>query len=169
MADQTGNKYGTKLKDPEVRQEAYRQFCAHVATGKPIQSFFFKHPEYSVSYKTMLRYIKESPEEFPSLLMEEAQAKKLDYFWEQGIMIMQGRLKHGSPVVWQTFMRNIYRNTELAWDRQELEVQGQTADFTAGFKNVIETICQAQKLVQAPEPVIQKVPEAATDQALLTP
>jgi len=87
MADQTGNKYGTKLKDPEVRQEAYRQFCAHVATGKPIQSFFFKHPEYSVSYKTMLRYIKESPEEFPSLLMEEAQAKKLDYFWEQGIMI----------------------------------------------------------------------------------
>ena len=114
-----GNQNGTKLKDPDVRQDAYRQYCAHVAKGYPKESFCFEHPELSVTWETLDKYIEESPAEFPPSLMKQARAKRFEHLFGEGIKLMQGEYPKGSPVVWQTIMRNIFKAEK--WDQKELE------------------------------------------------
>lgn len=111
-----GNKFGVKLKDPEVRQEAYRQYCDHLASGYPKEAFFFDHPKHSVCFKTLDKYIRDNPDEFPSFLMQKAKALRYKYWIDEGKKIIQGIYKGGSPVVWQTCMRNIFK--DIGWDRE---------------------------------------------------
>lgn len=113
-----GNKRGTKLKDASVRQEAYRQYCEHIASGMPKEAFFFDHPTHSVSWATMDRYIAESPTEFEPILMEKAKAARYKHWIGEGLQLMKGRYRNGSPVVWQTIMRNIFRSQ--GWDREQI-------------------------------------------------
>jgi hypothetical protein len=61
MPAHKGNKNGVKLKDKSIRQEAYEQFCNHIASGLPKECFFFDHPKHSVCWKTLERYITETP------------------------------------------------------------------------------------------------------------
>lgn len=114
-----GNKNAFKLRDPEIRQEAYRQYCAYLAQGKSKEGWKFVHPTdilKSLTHKTMEKYIDENPIEFPPILMEMAQADSFKYFEEEGIKLMQGKYKNGSPETWKTFMRNKFR-----WDRDMVE------------------------------------------------
>lgn len=110
-----GNQNGLKLKDEEVRKEAYRQYCEHIASGYPKQAFFFSHPTLSVCWKTMDKYIADNPEEFPIFLMEQAKSRRYLYWLGEGKNLMQGHYKNGSPVVWQTIMRNIFKDE--GWDQ----------------------------------------------------
>jgi hypothetical protein len=113
-----GNKLAVKLKDPTVRQEAFEQFCRHIASGLPKEAFFFDHPTHSVCWKTMERYITENPSEFPSFKMEQAKSKRYQVWLDHGNQLMRGKYKGGSPVVWQTMMRNLFR--EQNWDREQI-------------------------------------------------
>lgn len=113
-----GNKRAVKLKDADVRQEAFRQYCDHIASGFPKEAFFFDHPTHSVCWRTMDRYIAECPAEFQSILMEVAKSKRYKKWFTEGIALMHGRYKGGSPVVWQTIMRNIFK--DIGWDRETL-------------------------------------------------
>jgi len=112
-----GNKLGIKLKDAEVRQEAFRQYCAHIASGYPKEAFFFDHPTHSVCYKTMDRYIAENPAEFPSILMERAKAARYKHWLGEGQALMTGAYK-GAPTIWQVCMRNIFK--DVGWDREQI-------------------------------------------------
>ena len=118
-----GNKKALKLKDSEVRQEAYRQYCAHIASGYPKQAFFFSHPKFSVCWKTMDRYIDENPAEFPTFLLDEAKSARFKHWLDEDGSIMRGGYKGGSPVVWQTIMRNIFRAD--GWDTEVMTDAGQ--------------------------------------------
>lgn len=140
-----GNKYATKLKRPDYRQEAYKQYCAHLATGKDKKSFVFHHtddPLLSVTYKTMDRYIEENPAEFPPILLEIAQSKSFEHFEEEGKKLMRGAYKHGSPVVWQTFMRNkfgydkdmIENVTKCAADKILEEIRNKSSEKQEHYK-----------------------------------
>ncbi len=120
-----GNSYGTKLKMPAIRQEAFHQYCKHLAEGNPKESFFFRHEGYSCCHKTIQRYIEENPAEFPPILIEEAKAKRYQHWFNEGKTLMQGGYKCGSPVVWQTIMRNIFRN-EIGWDREQIQQDNKT-------------------------------------------
>jgi|ERR1700722_2798299 len=119
-----GNKRGLKLKDPDVRQEAYRQYCDHIAEGWPKEAFFFDHPEHSVSWETMDRYISENPTEFLPILMQKAQAARYKHWLGEGRTLMKGEYKGGSPVVWQTCMRNLFKN--VMWDREQIAQDNRT-------------------------------------------
>jgi|SRR5208337_234490 len=119
-----GNKSATKLKDTDMRQEAFRQYCQHLASGYPKEAFFFDHPTHSVCWKTMERYIDESPSEFPAYLLEKAKSARYKHWLEEGKTLMQGGYKNGSPVVWQTIMRNIFRN--IGWDREQISQDNRT-------------------------------------------
>ena len=55
-----GNKRGTKLKDPNIRQQAYEQYCAHLAKGKSKRSWCFEHPELTCTWETMEKYLEDS-------------------------------------------------------------------------------------------------------------
>lgn len=107
-----GNKNGLKLKMPEVRQMAYEQYCAHLAKGKSQESFYFEHPEFTVTYKTMNRYIKENPIEFPAIKKEVAEIKSFAH-WEDIIEQMVHGNKKAETALVQMMMRN-----KFGWDKE---------------------------------------------------
>jgi len=119
-----GNNHGLKLKDPDVRQEAFRQYCEHIASGMPKEAFFFEHPKHSVTWETMDKYIAENPSEFPPVLMQKARAARYQYWMNEGKTLMKGGYKGGSPVVWQTCMRNIFK--DVGWDREQITQDNRT-------------------------------------------
>ena len=114
-----GNQNGTKLKSPDVRQEAYKQYCAHIASGYPKEAFCFEHPELDVTWETLDKYIEDNPSEFPPSLMKKARAKRYSTLFGEGMKLMKGGYPGGSPVVWQTIMRNIFKAEK--WDVKDLE------------------------------------------------
>ncbi|NJL54133.1 hypothetical protein HC928_02455 [bacterium] len=112
-----GNKSGTKIKDPELRQEAYRQYCAHLSKGFSKQGWKFVHPHdplKSLTHRTMERYLSENPTEFPPILKEMAEADSFRIFEEHGLRLMRGEYKGGSPETWKTIMRN-----KFGWDKED--------------------------------------------------
>ena len=76
-----GNQYGLKLKDPTIRQEAYSQYCEHLANGKSKKSWYFEHPEFSCTWQTMEEYMKNEAE-FNPLHRQIAESKGYSK-WEQ--------------------------------------------------------------------------------------
>lgn len=114
-----GNKKGTKLKSPDHRQEAYQQYCAHISKGLDKRSWKYVHATdktKSLTYQTMERYIDENPTEFDTILIEQAKCDSYAYFEQEGLKLMKGIYRNGSPVTWQTFMRN-----KFGWDKERLE------------------------------------------------
>lgn len=153
MGGEIGNKFAIKLKDPAIRQKAYKSYCAFIAGGKPKEAWHYNDGEHSVCWKTMDRYIKENPEEFPSLLMQEAKAKRYMVWLEKGEKLMEGKFKNGSPVVWQTIMRNIFR--EIGWDKEDAKHQSDPAAIEAAAR-LMTQIAHAQRAQQKnaePEPI----------------
>jgi hypothetical protein len=142
MAAPKGNKFGTKLKEPEARQEAFKQYCQHIAEGWPKEAFFFSHPEYSVCHKTMERYIAESPEEFPSHLLNDAKSKRYKHWIEEGKTLMKGGYRHGSPSVWQTIMRNIFR--DIGWDKDTSSSNFVSEEFLKPFAAIMSQLGKLQ-------------------------
>jgi hypothetical protein len=118
-----GNKRATKLKDAKVRQEAFQQYCEHLSKGYPKEAFFFDHPTHSVSWETMDRYIRENPGEFPPILMQKAKSARYKLWFTEGWALMRGKHK-GSPVVWQTIMRNLFK--DIGWDREQVNESSKT-------------------------------------------
>jgi hypothetical protein len=114
------NKNGIKLKDPDIRQEAYRQYCAHLAKGKSKRSFVFRHPEFSCHWVTLESYIKDKVE-FDPVQMELAKCEGYAR-WEQVVEdSAEGKNKDANTASLQMLMRNKYD-----WDKKE-EVQQQQA------------------------------------------
>lgn len=114
-----GNKNGIKLKNPDYRQEAYRQYCEYISKGNSKEGWKFVHPVdilKSLCYKTMERYMRENPLEFPPILMDMAQCDSFKVFEEDGKRLMKGQYRNGSPEVWKTFMRNKFK-----WDKDIME------------------------------------------------
>lgn len=119
---QKGNKNGVKLKDPDLRQEAYRQYCEHLAEGYSQESFCFDHPQLTVTYKTMNRYIEENPLEFPPIQKEKAKLKGYK-MWEGVAMdSAKGLNKDANTASLQMIMRNKY-----GWDKEDKEAKEQCA------------------------------------------
>jgi hypothetical protein len=114
-----GNKFATKLKQPDHRKMAYEQYCAHMAAGYSKKSWCFRHPTditKSLTYQSMEKYMVENPTEFNPILMEMAQSDGMKYYEDEGRKLMQGRYKNGSPEVWKTCMRNKYD-----WDKEMID------------------------------------------------
>jgi hypothetical protein len=108
-----GNKNGVKLKDPDVRQEAYRQYCAHIASGESKESFVFQHPQLTCTHKTMEKYIIDNPLEFPALHKEVAESLSFLHWCGLGKQMMLGRIEKCQPAIFQMFMRN-----KFGWDKE---------------------------------------------------
>jgi hypothetical protein len=110
MAAPEGNQNGLKLKDLNIRQIAYEQYCAHLAEGNSRRSWCFEHPEFSCTYKTMEKYIKDEVE-FPIIKREMAETKGYRT-WESLVQeTAKGKTNACVPAL-QMFMRNKYK-----WDR----------------------------------------------------
>ena len=110
---QPGNKHGLKLKSPEIRQLAYKQYCEHLAKGKTKRSWRFRHPEHSCTWETMEKYIKDETE-FDPIHKEEALADGL-YLWEEVVEeSAKGINKDANTASLQMIMRN-----KFGWDKED--------------------------------------------------
>jgi len=110
-----GNKNGTKLKDPDIRQLAYSQYCAHLAKGKSKRSWFFEHPEFRCTWETLEKYL-DNEVEFDPLHKKIAETKGFAY-WEEVVEDSAiGKNKDANTASLQMLMRNKY-----SWDKQTVK------------------------------------------------
>lgn len=108
-----GNKNGVKLKAPEVRQEAFKQYIDHLSQGLPKQAWCFEHPEFTCTFKTLEKYIRDNPCEFPPIHKEVAHAKSYKTWFEKGTTMMEGKVEKCQPAIYQMIMRNMFD-----WDKE---------------------------------------------------
>lgn len=119
MAAPQGNKNGIKLKEPDYRQEAYRQYCEHLAAGYSKKSWCYKNSNdisKSLTYQTMEKYMDENKVEFDPILMDMAISTGMKWYEDEGRKIMQGKYRNSSPEIWKTCMRNKYE-----WDKEMID------------------------------------------------
>lgn len=109
-----GNQNGVKIKDPDLRQKAYKQFCEWLAKGKSPRSFTFIEGALMCTGKTVESYIKEYPAEFPPIHKEVAFANGYA-IWEQVVEdSATGKNQRANTASLQMTMRNKY-----LWDTKE--------------------------------------------------
>ncbi len=119
MAAAKGNKYAkgnqsaTKLKTPQLKKQAYEQYCSWIALGHSKESWTFKHSVLSLTSKTMEKYIRESESDFPPIHKELAEAESLHIWEERGLSMMLGKIEKCQPAIFQMFMRN-----KFGWDKE---------------------------------------------------
>jgi hypothetical protein len=113
-ASHPGNQNAKKLTTPELCIQAYDQYCAWIASGKSKESWTFKHPDISLTHKTMEKYIRENPGDFPAYKKEEAEADSRRVWEEDGVAMMKGKVRGCQPAIYQMFMRN-----KFGWDKEK--------------------------------------------------
>lgn len=119
-----GNQSGVKLKDPKLRQKAYKEFCDHIASGLPVEAFHFEDGEYSCCWATMLSYLEKYKDEFKTSKLKKAKAERYKVWLTHGQMLMKGKYKGGSPTVWQVCMRNMFK--DIHWDKDQTIQENRT-------------------------------------------
>ena len=110
-----GNQNAKKLISHELRKEAYRQYCEWIAGGNSKEAWVFKHPEITLTHKTMEKYIKEDPIEFPPIHKEVAESLSYEHWLHLGKDMMLGRIEKCQPAIYQMFMRN-----KFGWDKDDM-------------------------------------------------
>lgn len=111
------NKSAQKLTTDELKKEAYRQYCEYIATGKSKEGWVFIHPDMSLTNKTIEKYIRESPTDFPPLQKELAESLSFQQWESRGTSMMTDKGVKSEPALYQMFMRN-----KFGWDKQKIEV-----------------------------------------------
>lgn len=114
MFHNEGNIYNNKLaKFPEECQKAYKDYCQWLSQGHSIESWCYESDIMSLSYKTMEKYIREYPQDFPPIHKEMALTKSLRVWEERGLDMMIGKIEKCQPAIFQMFMRN-----KFSWDKE---------------------------------------------------
>ena len=128
-----GNQNGVKLKDPAVRQLAYKQYCAWLALGKSWLSFTFVHEFLMCTGETIESYIKLYPDEFPPIQKEIAFKQGYAKWEEITEDSAIGKNKDANTASLQMVMRNKFK-----WDKKtDEEKDGQTncSDLQENYAN----------------------------------
>jgi hypothetical protein len=134
-----GNKNGVALKDPEIRQLAFKSYCDHLAKGKSIHSWYFEHGDYQCCYKTFKKYL-ENTLEFPPLKLDCAYAKGYAE-WEQ---IAEESAKGINTRANTASLQMVLRN-KFGWDKQEKEINVDV-NFNKLFESMMIQLRTAQSL-----------------------
>lgn len=114
---QPNNKNGVKLKESTVRQDAYTQYCDHLSKGKSQESFCFEHDLFTVTYKTMNKYIEDNPLEFPPIKKEIALIKGFNK-WEEITEISARGEKIDNCTPNTASLQMVMRN-KFGWDKKD--------------------------------------------------
>lgn len=106
-----GNQAAKKLTSPELKLEAYRQYCDYIASGKCKEAWHFEHPELTLTWETMEKYIREDASVFEPYKKKVAEARSLEIWEQKGWDMLSGKSK-AEVALYQLFMRN-----KFGWDR----------------------------------------------------
>lgn len=113
MAAPKGNQLAKKLPTPELRAEAFKSYCEHIASGYPKGCWYFKHPHLMLTDETMEKYIRDYSDEFDTILKDIAHKESYKLWFERGRKLTDGEVKgNPSPQTYALIMRNMFK-----WDR----------------------------------------------------
>jgi len=116
-----GNNSAQKLTTSKLKKMAYEQYCAHLAKGKSKRSWCFEHPDLTLTFETMEKYIL-NDREFAPLQKKIAEIKGY-YVWEQVVEdSARGVNKDANTASLQMLMRN-----KFGWDKEN-SLQKDTAE-----------------------------------------
>ncbi len=126
-----GNTNPVKLKTNELKTEAYRQYCAHIASGIPKKAWCFEHPELTLTWETMEKYIKDDPIVFDPTNKKVAETKSLNHWFGVLSSKATGKNKDADTAALQIIMRNKFK-----WDVRDHQDEEQTA-VSANFEKMM--------------------------------
>lgn len=130
-----GNTYAKKLKSPELKTEAYKSYCEHLAKGKSKKSWYFEHPEVSLLWHTMEKYIEAEPEVFDPLKKEIAWAKGYQYWESVAEHSAEGINEKANTASLQMVMRN-----KFGWDKENNESKESKATLVEKFLDKLDQL-----------------------------
>ncbi len=112
MSAAKGNTYAVKLKDNNLKIEAYKDYCAHLAAGKGRKGWRWRKDDRLLcTYLTIEKWIKEEPEVFNSIQKEIALCDGYDH-WEAVVAASaKGENEKANTASLQMIMRNMH-----GWD-----------------------------------------------------
>lgn len=133
---QKGNQSGVKIKDPDLRQKAYDEYCKWLSLGKTHKSFTFVEGELWCTSETMKSYIKNFPAEFDSRKEQVAYRKGYAY-WESVVEdSAKGINKDASTATLNMLMRNKFK-----WDKEDKDEEDpQAATAVKRFDEKLEIV-----------------------------
>ena len=121
------NKNGLKLKPADVRQDAYADYCAYLATGKAKRGWVYDKDGYTCTWETMEKYIKDTLE-FDPLKKKAAEAQGFKK-WEAVVEdSAEGKNTKANTATLQMLMRNKY-----GWDRRNENTSTEVAGTLDNF------------------------------------
>jgi len=133
-----GNKNGLKLKDLEVRQIAYAQYCKHLAKGKSKKSWYFEHANLRCTWETLEKYL-DNEIEFDPIHKRIAEAKGFGH-WEEVVEdSATGKNKDANTASLQMLMRN-----KFDWDKQINKEAVISSEYNKAFDALMNQIKNAQ-------------------------
>jgi hypothetical protein len=110
-----GNQHAAKLKTPEIKLEAYNQYCQHIAEGIPKEAWCFEHPDLTITWETMENYMDREPNVFPPVHIQMAKCKSYKKWFKVVADSATGDNEKANTASLQMIMRNKFR-----WDKQEM-------------------------------------------------
>ena len=144
MLFQEGNQFAKKLKTDELKKEAYRQYCQHIAEGYPKKAWCLRHPDITLTWETMEKYIKESETDFDPLKKKIAESKGLRY-WDSLIRdSASGRNSKANTATIQMVMRNKY-----GWDKVENRQDDNVSEVLIAQEKLMIQLKTSQKDLEA--------------------
>lgn len=114
MVFQYGNQINTKLDTLELKLEAYKQYCEHLRKGKSKKSWRMHHPDVCVTWQTLEEYIKNEPNVFNPIQMQQAQIDGYAHWEEVVEHSAKGINEKANTASLQMVMRN-----KFGWDKDD--------------------------------------------------
>ena len=129
-----GNTYSNKLfKNPTECQKAYEEYCDWISNGHSVESWCYESQTLTLTYKTIEKYIREFPLDFPPIHKETALTKSLRVWEERGLTMMLGQLEKCQPAIFQMFMRN-----KFGWDKEDTTKKNSNETIVEKFLGIMD-------------------------------
>lgn len=134
-----------KLHTPEIKLEAFKQYCEHISRGKAKQSWSFEHPDITLTWQTMETYIANDKDGvFNTALIDDAVTRGYRY-WEQFVEDATKMAVAHDTNAMAMLMRNKFR-----WDRPD--------HTTNDTKAQVHVLVEAMKMAPTKEPTTIDIP-----------
>lgn len=140
MAFQKGHTTNVKLHTPELKQEAFRQYCNHIAKGRPKKAWRLKKLGFTLTWETMEKYIKEDPDTFDPSHKKEAEADSLERWFTVLEEIATGDNPKGNVAATQVIMRNMHK-----WDAKDHRDDDDDTSAQLANERLLEQLSKLQK------------------------
>lgn len=128
------NQKAVKLTTDELKQEAYRQYCAHLAAGKSKRSWVFKHPDMTLTAAGFENYLKNEAV-FDPLQKQVAEAEGYG-MWEDIVCeSAKGKNTKANTASLQMVMRNKY-----GWDKLNLNTHTDESAAIAENNKILDKL-----------------------------